>query len=205
LDQTYRGVFANTPAEFHDSGPIQLLSDTAFNPEFLMTNRGLRMKTSIYPGQDGAYVLKLHCSDSATSHRQEVGIWIKQHGGGVYSRTNAHEFATTKPGEVGKVLRVFLSKCVSVARSRDLESSHRHAFIFRKNFNELGATNSSEFPLYATQIKPREKWDSQRHTFLTHGASDFAAYGYFHLRVGITNPDELTNAEGFLLAFGKTR
>lgn len=203
-DQTYRGVFAITPAEFRDSGSIQLVSDTTFNPEFLMTNKGLRMNASINAGKYGAYFLGLNCSESTCSNRQEVGIWIKQHGGGVYSRIRANEFGTAITGQDATVLRIFLSKRINAARSRDLEGSHRHAFIFRKGFNEVGATHSPEFPFEANNMVPRDEWDSQRHMFLTHGASNFAAYGYFTYRFGSTDPEELMGGEAFLLAFGRT-
>jgi hypothetical protein len=65
--------------------------------------------------------------------------------------------------------------------------------------------NWPDFPFDATQIRPRQEWDSQRHAFLTHGAPDFAAYGYFHLRTGARGAQEFYVREGFLLVLGKTQ
>ncbi|KAH7110471.1 hypothetical protein EDB81DRAFT_863095 [Dactylonectria macrodidyma] len=42
--QMYRGVFATSPSEFRDSGSIRVIRDAVFNPEFLLTNKGLLAK-----------------------------------------------------------------------------------------------------------------------------------------------------------------
>jgi hypothetical protein len=39
--------------------------------------------------------------------------------------------------------------------------------------------------------------------FLTHDASNFAAYGYFTQRFGSTEPEEFMGGEAFLLPFGR--
>ncbi|RYP51158.1 hypothetical protein DL768_003426 [Monosporascus sp. mg162] len=105
MDQMYRGVFASTPAEFRDSGFITLVSDTAFNPDFILTSKGLRLTHSLHPGRDGTYLLDLNCSQPTGSRRRHIGIWIKPHGGGVYGRAKADEFV----GEWDPQRRMFLT------------------------------------------------------------------------------------------------
>ncbi|KAH7142640.1 HET domain protein [Dactylonectria estremocensis] len=204
--QMYRGVFATSPSEFRGSASIRVVRDAVFNPEFLMTNKGLRMNTSIFAGQSRAYFLGLNCSESQTSdsNAQEVGIWIQQRGGGVYSRVRCHEYAALPPGQVAKLGRIFLSRRISPSLSEELESSQNHAFVFRNGFNEANvATNAPEFPFEVIQFAPSEQWDSQGRMFVTHGAGDFAAYGYFMPRFGSFHADELSGAESFILAFGR--
>ncbi|RYP57315.1 hypothetical protein DL769_009560 [Monosporascus sp. CRB-8-3] len=204
MDQMYHGAFASLPAEFRDSGSITPVSDTAFNPDFIMTNKGLRLTNSLlHPGQNGTYLLDLNCSQPTGSRRRQIGIWIKPHGGGVYSRAKADEFGTLDPEGVGKPTRVFLIKRINAARSADLEGSHSRAFMFRKGFNERDAIHDPSFLFEATLMQPMGEWDPQRRMFLTHGASNFVGFGYFTQRSDITIGEEMLGGESFLIVFGK--
>jgi hypothetical protein len=207
--QMHRGGFAISPSEFGDSASIRLMRNAVFNPEFLITNKGLSINTSIVASQGGAYFLGLGCTDSQTTEgsTEEVGIWIQQHGGGVYSRIRSDEYASLPQGQAAKLVRIFLFRVVSPELSHDLEGSQDHAFVFRNGFNEANvATHASDFPFEAIQLFPMEQWDSQRRMFVTNGAGDFAAYGYFMARFGFHDfqTEELHSGESFILAFGRT-
>jgi hypothetical protein len=207
--QIYRGVFALSPNDFSGSASVQLMGNPAYNPEFLLTNKGLRMTPSIFAGADGAYFLGLNCVD--TAHRrpkEEIGIWIQAHGAGVYSRVKSSEYAFRPPSDQApKIIRIFLSRTITVETSRQLEGSTDHAFILRKGFNEanIGKSHAPDFPFEAIQILPNEQWDSERHMFVTQGASDFVAYAYFMVRYEceIFKTYELSSSESFFLAFGR--
>ncbi|POR36425.1 HET domain protein [Tolypocladium paradoxum] len=142
--------------------------------------------TSLYSRKDGCYLLKLNCSHETATGKQHIGIWIKPHGGGVYSRENLAEFGVEAPGEVKEPHNVFLFKRISTARSRELERSHSNAFMFRRVFNARS-----------------KEWDSQQRMFLTHGAADFSGYLYFHHRRDSSYGKDLTTRPSFLLAIGK--
>lgn len=200
--QVHRGVFADNPGEFLGSGSIQLTSDTVFNPEFIMTNKGLSMTNDLFPGDDAAYLMRLNCAKPINGRMEQLGIWIKQHGGGVYGRVRADELGTLVPDDTAKSKRVFLFKRVSASRSADLERSHSGAFMLRKNFNQKGKTYNSDFGFEATLMHPVEEWDSQRRMFLTHGSSEYAAYGYFTQRTDFAFGDEVLGGESFIIAFG---
>ncbi|OQU99596.1 hypothetical protein CLAIMM_05206 [Cladophialophora immunda] len=203
--QRYHGVFATTPADFQDSGAIQVSRDIIYNPEFFITNKGLRINTSIYAGRQGAYFLGLNCSDPKSTGSQELGIWIKHHGGGVYSRTDIDKLPTMPLNETAKVVRIFVSTSISAPRSRFLECSHEDAFIFRKGFNETGASYSPEVPFEAYHLVPAIQWDSQQRSFLTRGAPDFAAYAIFQSTgTSGAEDEELMGGQMFMLAFGRT-
>ncbi|KAL3959234.1 hypothetical protein ACCO45_007396 [Purpureocillium lilacinum] len=206
--QSYCGVFASSPADFHGAASIRLLRDAAFDPEFIITNKGLRMNTNIFPGE-GGYFLGLNCTHHVDPSSQsqnygtvepgeELGIWIQQHGGGVYSRVRSHEYARQPPGSKAKLSRIFLS--------RFLEGSQDCALVLRRGFNEHLVTHSPEFPFAANQVLPAEQWDAQRRMFVTRGAQGggFAAYAYFMARFDseVFREEVVSSAESFVLAFG---
>lgn len=201
IDQTNRGILASTPSEFRDSGSIRLANETNFNPDFLMTNKGLRLALDLYPGQNGSYLMPLNCVyPDGRGDGQKIGIWVKMHGGGVYSRVNSNEFGVIDPGELQRFNKsngIFVSKRISSELSATMDRSHRDAFFFRKGFNQLGVgIHERDGPFEAAEIEPKANWDSQRRMFLTYGASSFAAYAYLY--------SPTTVRKGFGVAFGKT-
>jgi hypothetical protein len=199
----YSGIFAATPTYFRESGSVELENDTVFNPEFLLTNKGLRMTRGLSLGANGAYLLKLNCVYSEAAGGQHIGIWIKPHGGGVYSRTEPSEFAAEIPGADATSHDIFLLKWIGSARAQKLEGSHNKTFMLRQGFNTLDVIHAPHFPFYATVIMPKEEWDHQRGMFLTHGAAEFSGLFFFVARNG-TISTGMTTASSFLLAFGKT-
>ena len=214
--QSYCGVCASSPADFRGAASIRLLRDAAFDPEFIITNKGLRMNTNIFPGE-GGYFLGLNCTHHVDSPSQsqnygtvepgeELGIWIQQHGGGVYSRVRSHEYARQPPGEKAKLSRIFLSRFVSAELSLELEGSQDCALVLRRGFNEHLVTHSPEFPFAANQVLPAEQWDAQRRMFVTRGAQGggFAAYANFMARFDseVFREEVVSSAESFVLAFG---
>lgn len=211
--QTYRGVFANSPREFRHATSVQVIGSAAYNPEFLITNKGLRLTPSLFPGPDGAYFLGLNCIDSSQSGAgqkdDELGIWIRPHGAGVYSRVKSSEYAFRPPSDQApKVIRVFISRTLTPEASQQFEkSSTDHAFVLRRGFNEMNTPlHHPAFPFEAIQILPNEQWDSQQRMFVTQGAGDFSAYAYFMPRYEseMFKNQELFSSENFILAFGRT-
>ncbi|KAK4096777.1 hypothetical protein N658DRAFT_562223 [Parathielavia hyrcaniae] len=210
--QTHRGVFASLPAGFRGAASIQLLSSTAYNPESIITNKGLRMNASIFAGEDAAaYFLGLNCAHQgqhtppSSPGEQQLGIWIQQHGGGVYTRVRPREHAHHHPGaQPATVVRLFLARSISAEQSLELEGSQDRALVLRRGFNDLVATHSPSFPFYANLVLPAEQFDRQRRMFVTQGAGRFAAYAQFLARFDCeVVTDEVVGAgEGFFLVFG---
>ncbi|KAK4119256.1 HET-domain-containing protein [Parathielavia appendiculata] len=221
--QTHRGVFASSPAEFRGAASIQLLSSTAYNPEFIITNKGLRMNARIFAGEDAAYFLGLNCAhvdniDRPSSLKQgqhastsptatpgeQLGIWIQQHGGGIYTRVRPHEHARQPPGAKATVGRIFLARAVSAEQSLELEGSQDRALVLRRGFNDLATTYSPAFPFYANMVLPEEQFDRRRRMFVTQGTGSFAACAQFLARYDceLVREEVVGAAEGFFLAFG---
>lgn len=200
VDQTHRGILASTPSEFHDSGSIGVTQRTNFNPDFLMTNKGLRLDSDLYPGQNGSYLMPLNCTcHDENGNAQNIGILLKMSGGGVYSRVKSDEFGVMDSGDIQPFKKsngIFISKSISSALSVTLDRSHRDAFFFRRGFNERGASvQAQNVSFEALEIEPNASWDSQRRMILTYGSSSFTAYAFFY---------NLSRTSTFTVAFGKT-
>lgn len=201
--QAFRGIFADSPAEFRGSGSVELTGDTAFNSEYTLTNKGLNLAADLAPGVAEGYFINLNCSALCKGIRQRIGVWIRPHGGGVYSRVRASEFSIRPVDVMLHSQRVFISKRIGPGRSGVLESSHNHAIVFRGNFNQLTAVAYPDFGFAAQVMHPPEEWDPQRRMFMTHGAPEFAAYGYFIQRAGFDFGGEVVVGESFIVAVGR--
>ena len=201
-DQKHRGILASSPSEFQGSGFISLINHPAFNPDFLMTNKGLHITVDLHPGLGGTYLMGLNCAQpAAKGDAQHIGIWVQPHGGGVYSRANSGDFGIVNPDGIGKTTRttnLFIHKRVAFADSTAMEGSHRDAFMMREGFNALGAqVNDPDIFFEAKTIEPMADWDSQRRMFLNHGASSFTAFVWMWGR-------RQRDSRNFLVAFGKS-
>ncbi|UKZ73057.1 hypothetical protein TrVFT333_000697 [Trichoderma virens FT-333] len=198
--QTHHGMFASTPAEFGNSGSIHLINDPMFSTEYLISNKGLRIDSDLFPVSDRIFFMDMNCVDVSTASssinnapsRRHIGILIKSHGGGVYSRVEADRFATPPGGNPLHNIRVFLPKHVSPTRSLYLETLFSYSFIFRR-----GVTPPTQaFPFTPLSYIPETEWDTRQHKFQTRGREDFSAYTHFR-------PDpSFTNCSDFILAFG---
>ena len=209
-DQRYRGIFARSPAEFRDCGTVRLIDDSVFSPEFSLGNKGLRITTDIVSATNGTHLLKLSCKNGP--HGPPLSIWIHHHGGEVYSRSRAHEHGDLAIGGDARPSQkrsITILKQLTALRSADLEASHRHAFVLRKNFNTMLTTAYPNFPFDATSIKPYWCWDSARRMLHTRGVGEFVGFAYFSPRHGGgSSSDAMTSefhmsGEWFLVAFGR--
>ena len=198
------GILANSAADFRDCGTVENLDDTMFNPEFSLTNKGLRIAHDIYRGNDGAYLMMLRCTRPVGKSREPIGIWIQQHGGGVYGRMKGDEFGAPPDGGVAKLTSLYLAKHISPTQSKGLEGSTSKAFKLRQGFNEINIpAYHPNFPFEAIQVIPSEEWDSLRRIFLTHGASRFTGYAYFMMRRDLARDKTgLNGGESFIVMFG---
>jgi hypothetical protein len=105
----YRGVLASSPKEFAHAGSIVSSTNQKNNPEFAMTNKGLRIQTSLTRGLGNTLFMPLNCHRQTTGH-DFIGINLVDIGGGVYARDLPHQLASqltegTEQGELIYILR----------------------------------------------------------------------------------------------------
>ncbi|KAI0105731.1 HET domain protein [Nemania sp. FL0031] len=203
--QTYHGVFARSPADFRDCGQLQLIDQTISSPEFSLGNKGLRIHTDIVSGTGAAHLLKLNCKNGALG--LPISIWIHHHGGEVYSRSRASEYGDLELGDARPLEKksIYILRQLDARRSADLETSHRHAFVFRRNFNTVLNVRYPDCPFNASPIMPWPSWDSARCMLHTQGFDQFNGAAYFSPRHnGGSDISEFSMAgEWFLVAFGR--
>lgn len=204
-DQKYHGIFAASPAEFRDCGGVQLIDSTAYSPEYSVGNKGMRIHTEVPSGLGDAPVLKLNCK--AGSEGLPISIWMRHHGGDVYSRTRSHEYCLIREYPLSHYQKttIYILKQLDALRSRDLETSHCHAFVFRQNFNTALFVREPHFPFLASPIEPKGSWFRTRYVLHTQGVDEFHGFAYFSpLMQGDDMVEELQMAgEWFMVAFGK--
>lgn len=76
----FRGMFASSPAEFADCRNIVRWADfLAPAPEFVITNHGVRLETSLGLAEDKQFVLDLGCCGDA-ARGERLGIYLHQTG-----------------------------------------------------------------------------------------------------------------------------
>ncbi|KAF2662203.1 HET-domain-containing protein [Lophiostoma macrostomum CBS 122681] len=92
----YRGVLANSPMEFSNAGDIVSNTNPRNNPEFAMTNKGLKIQTTLTRGLGNTRFMPLNCYRQTTSHDfiGILGINLVSIGGGVYARDLPHRLAS---------------------------------------------------------------------------------------------------------------
>ncbi|RFU77669.1 het domain-containing [Trichoderma arundinaceum] len=209
--QTHYGMFASTPADFRNSGSVHLINDPMFSTEYLISNKGLRIDSDLFPVNDRIFFMDINCVDlppnrtttSATSSnsvklaldQRHIGILIKSHGGGVYSRVEADRFAIPPGGSPLHSIRVFLPKHVDLTRSLYLENLFSYSFVLRKGVSPP----SDAFPFTPLVFIPETEWDTRQHKFPTRGRDDFSAYAHFRAEPSFTNSSD------FVLAFGNVK
>jgi hypothetical protein len=150
----YHGILAPSPKEFLNSEDIELSQDLIYNPDFTVTNKGLRMTVALsVPMAMDNPILNLHC------HRRDkpdepLGIYLGRIGGGVYGRARPNVVPVETAGARSDETSIFLSQKPRVRKVENMALVHGHNFHFRSD-----ATSSSLFELISSH--PEKRWDKQ--------------------------------------------
>ncbi|RYP23148.1 hypothetical protein DL765_001233 [Monosporascus sp. GIB2] len=189
---TYRGILARSPAEFAGLGNLVLDHDIKFNPDFSMSNKGLRIHTPLHPTRGTEdVVMPLHCyavGDNGVKMPQ-LGIFLKHEGASVYVRTRPHHLANmTDQTPTSGSNNIFISKRVRT-KIAQMETNDASApatpSLCAVYFNFQGkAFQSSAVRLLETA--PHELWDAENRVFITKGLRSFTAFHRFQVVGSIT-------------------
>lgn len=83
----YRGILAQSPREFSNAGTIVSSMNHKNNPDFAMTNKGLRIQIPLRPSPGGSFTMALNCHPQMGQGQYDlIGIYLVHVGGGVYVR-----------------------------------------------------------------------------------------------------------------------
>lgn len=95
----WHGVIANSPTAFSKCGRIVNTKESTFHGDFSVTNRGIRMYTSIrYTSDEGrnrgyVYVQSLDCTNEG-EHDNNIVIFLRKWGPDTFVREHPHEHFT---------------------------------------------------------------------------------------------------------------
>lgn len=181
----FRGMLAESPAEFGDAGGVEHGIDTRFDTEFSITNKGIKMNINTWKNAEGKQIFPLKCRLGG----KPVAIALHQHGAGVYARATPNSLLVQSDHEewtiqgvavaYGQVPPVYFSKTVSPALALSLGQNHKHSIRLRKGFcfSDQLSTNKIEGQgkdsVKVTWVHPIDQWDSERRLFLTGGGGEF--------------------------------
>ncbi|KAG9187046.1 hypothetical protein G6011_10154 [Alternaria panax] len=206
---TDRGILARSPDEFAGLSSLKHEQDIRFNPEFSMSNKGLRINTFLKLAGDkfpGEVIMPLHCYTETPMGKSvpQTGVFLKHEGASVYVRTRPQSFALlTDSTPVSSSNTIFISKRVRTAGTTVVHANH--AYATGSNISAvcftipgINAHLQSEHHVSAKllEVEPKDLWDAHNNVFLTRDMRNFTAFLRFQIR-------GLRNFGGeFVLAYG---
>ncbi|KAL8746672.1 MAG: hypothetical protein Q9190_001326 [Brigantiaea leucoxantha] len=188
---SYCGVFARHPRDFHASDKLALIDDLKFMPEFTISNKGLKMCTELhYDYSQGLHILELNCFD-VTSPQKKLGIFLKHQGASIFARAKPHLFASQDTVDCIAVesKSFFLSKSITPTIASSLHKAHRCSFVVRKIKRNWRLT----------AVEPDTLWDDKREMFITAGLQDFVGC---HEYTTLGNKASSHSPISFIVLFG---
>ncbi|CAG7559479.1 unnamed protein product [Fusarium equiseti] len=188
VDEKHSGVLATGPEEFVNGSLYRQQSGALDNPEYTMTNKGIRIETGLQYSSDGATVLPLH--HSKESH-DITGIYLKAYGGRTYARMRPYELANIPNASQGRPEQRYLSPSISVATKRKLDTTLENAFLFKSSLKTIYWQYES--------TSPSTWWDRDTQSYLRDGNKPFTAFHYFR-----SDWHDVGPSLNFVVAFGVT-
>lgn len=112
----YRGILATSPKDFANSGNIVSSTNTRNNPEFAMTNKGLKIEARLGRGHGNSVLMWLNCHRSSME-RNPISIFLVDVGGKVFVRDLPHRLDTHNSGTTWKTDMIYIMKNIKDVRN----------------------------------------------------------------------------------------
>ncbi|CAI6313011.1 unnamed protein product [Periconia digitata] len=174
--RTLRGIFANSPSEFYDAQNLILDHDVKFNPDYVISNKGLRIQTFLHPRKNSEYlVMPLRCR-SEGAMKPQLGIILTDIGASVYVRAEPHILANLRldtPSLGGN--SIFVSKKAVARIGPVAEKSTAVDKIGTINFKILDR-NKHVASATLLEAEPKELWYARNQVFVTRGLRSFTGF-----------------------------
>lgn len=185
---SYRGILAVDPIEFSQAANLVSRYDAIINPDFSMTNKGLRINIALRRANEECLFMPLGCS-KVSDPASSLGIYLRHQGGSQYLRMHPQILPVECSGAVMAKKDIFLSERTEPVN----EEIHGNAFVFEYDFGDC--------PIKFLSAHPQELWDADNRMFITSRTPDFIGYLRFSCAAyGLrSNKAVLTNQE-FLVA-----
>ncbi|KAG8168088.1 hypothetical protein KVR01_003777 [Diaporthe batatas] len=154
----YRGILATSPGEFEDTGNVVFTRDIKYNPEYTMTNKGLRIETRFVVGEDTTHFLKLQCKWDDGPPGQSLAIPLKDHGGGIFLRSDPDRFVMLPDDDLqGRNSTIYIKKHIRIVEEPPLYAETERVLRKAYQFHTSGPKRVT-----IQRAVPETKWNSQR-------------------------------------------
>ncbi|KAK0108133.1 hypothetical protein ONS95_002955 [Cadophora gregata] len=171
----FRGILAHSPAEFANAGYFEPSRNAIANPDFTLTNNGVKINAQIRNIPNSKYLfLSLNCYDQADGPHNIQGITLQLIGFNKYKRTNPSCLAielNSWPLQPRK--EFFISSDDTDTDTEHLSRSDNQSFVF-----DLQGLEFYE----KMRVSHDMAWDDSTTTFNTHGLSSFNGCVWFRTR-----------------------
>ncbi|KAE9381114.1 HET-domain-containing protein [Stipitochalara longipes BDJ] len=163
----FRGILAESPAEFNGCGYLQNLSDPGVIPaQVSITNQGFIIADRLNDS-GGNYLLSLDCTFPGTLPTLTIAIRLVRTAYGYVRHYSGELISVHIYGRTKRALPALsIPKTINLAESQAIESRLRHRFSF--DFR-------TDVPFLEVEIekKPLHLWDLATGSFITDGYPDF--------------------------------
>ncbi|KAF3805634.1 Vegetative incompatibility protein HET-E-1 [Colletotrichum gloeosporioides] len=162
-----RGIFATSPDEFHLSHDVVSSRDIKYNPEFTVTNKGVKIAIEATLSAGNIWRISLGCRKASSKPRQNMCILLRELGGGVFVRWHANVCIHEPGNDQGLETTFYVMKSVNVDTEATITSQLDSAF--RRSFKFLDKKNILKF----RKAKPIRNWSPRGAMFVTEGLDTF--------------------------------
>jgi hypothetical protein len=200
----FRGILAESPAEFKECSHLQNTSDPGVRPaQVSITNQGFNITDRLSDGV-GDYLLNLDCNVTSLDPEQTIVIRLIRTSHG-YVRHQSHQFTIVPHSslQVSVAPPWPIPKTISLAEGHSIKWKLRHRFSLDVYFDR------SDLLTYNIQRKPQHLWDHATKSFITDGYEAFTGIIEIDvlekLRKTAPNSREetaLTFSTSFIIIFG---
>ncbi|RSL41511.1 hypothetical protein CEP53_012712 [Fusarium sp. AF-6] len=185
----YRGILAEEPSEFACASRLRVGVAGMDSPQFTMTNKGVKIKVGLADNGRGMLALSLNHVNEDSAADEVLGVWLKRHRNGAYARACPRFLIVVSESVFGTPSRRYLSKYISSAMAKAIDSATDNAFVFGGDFDcqyyqHLSTTSSAW-------------WDRDRMAYLRDNGLPFVAFHLFR-----SGWDNSKRDNRFVLAFG---
>ncbi|KAJ4129145.1 hypothetical protein NW768_007679 [Fusarium equiseti] len=166
--QTYRGILAQSPAEFAHCRHPTLAPSMRAGFETAITNKGLRLETVLGKGS----ILNLGCClPGRLSGGGNIGVYLTRTADG-YVRSSTTQLFTAPHSHMwaGERYKVFIRKRVTPFVSQKLKSD------LAMNIAVYTTIISPGYKMHTFAAKPADLWDQHGHCFITNNYPSFTGF-----------------------------
>ncbi|TGJ84854.1 hypothetical protein E0Z10_g3915 [Xylaria hypoxylon] len=150
------GILAQSPKVFSDSKDIVLSQDLMYNPDFSITNKGIRITVDL-PITSGIEkpIMGLYCYRQDRPH-EFLGIYLEAMSGGVYSRALPDIIPVEIAGRRSRDASIFMTTCSPKGNAPSSALVRGHHFSFNYHYPSEMSNSVQLLSAY-----PEKRWDGR--------------------------------------------